>query len=178
MACRLLTATRSWQRPALRRSRAASPSRSRSCSKDLGPALRAESALQSVDVILSGPLPLLDSLNQDDVFAILDLSGLITGTHTLQPKVVLPDGIKPAERDTRDGGGRHHARRTAANALRAESTRHAQPTNCHANYHVATHRHGDPGRHRPAHHAYNSRAYCAADGIPIREQNICSDANQ
>lgn len=59
----------------------------------LGPGLRAESALQSVDVILSGPLPLLDSLNQDDVFAILDLSGLITGTHTLQPKVVLPDGI-------------------------------------------------------------------------------------
>ncbi len=59
----------------------------------LGPGLRAQSALQSVDVILSGPLPLLDSLNQDDVFAILDLSGLITGTHTLQPKVVLPDGI-------------------------------------------------------------------------------------
>jgi YbbR domain-containing protein len=59
----------------------------------LGPGLQAESALPSVDVILSGPLPLLDSLNQDDVFAILDLSGLITGTHTLQPKVVLPDGI-------------------------------------------------------------------------------------
>jgi YbbR domain-containing protein len=59
----------------------------------LSPGLRAQSALQSVDVILSGPLPLLDSLNQDDVFAILDLSGLITGTHTLQPKVLLPDGI-------------------------------------------------------------------------------------
>jgi YbbR domain-containing protein len=59
----------------------------------LGPGLSAESALDSVDVILSGPLPLLDSLNQDDVFAILDLSGLIAGTHTLQPKVVLPDGI-------------------------------------------------------------------------------------
>jgi hypothetical protein len=59
----------------------------------LGPGLQAQSALQSVDVILSGPLPLLDSLNQDDVFAILDLSGLITGTHTLQPRVVLPDGI-------------------------------------------------------------------------------------
>jgi YbbR domain-containing protein len=59
----------------------------------LGPGLRAQSALDSVDVILSGPLPLLDSLSQDDVFAILDLSGLITGTHTLQPRVVLPDGI-------------------------------------------------------------------------------------
>lgn len=59
----------------------------------LGPGLQAQSALDSVDVILSGPLPLLDSLNQDDVFAILDLSGLIAGTHSVQPKVVLPDGI-------------------------------------------------------------------------------------
>jgi YbbR domain-containing protein len=61
--------------------------------RGLAPGLSAQSALQEVDVILSGPLPLLDSLNQDDVFAILDLSGLISGTHTLQPKVVLPDGI-------------------------------------------------------------------------------------
>jgi YbbR domain-containing protein len=61
--------------------------------RGLAPGLSAQSALQAVDVILSGPLPLLDSLNQDDVFAILDLSGLISGTHTLQPQVVLPDGI-------------------------------------------------------------------------------------
>lgn len=59
----------------------------------LGPSLSAQSALESVDVILSGPLPLLDSLSQDDVFAILDLTGLISGTHTINPKVVLPDGI-------------------------------------------------------------------------------------
>jgi YbbR domain-containing protein len=59
----------------------------------LGPGLAAESALESVDVILSGPVPLLDSLSQDDVFAILDLSGLISGTHSLMPRVVLPDGI-------------------------------------------------------------------------------------
>lgn len=59
----------------------------------LGPGLLAQSALAAVDVILSGPVPLLDSLNQDDVFVILDLSGLIEGTHALTPKVVLPDGI-------------------------------------------------------------------------------------
>jgi YbbR domain-containing protein len=59
----------------------------------LGPGLAAQSALDSVDVILSGPVPLLDSLSQDDVFAILDLSGLISGTHSLMPRVVLPDGI-------------------------------------------------------------------------------------
>jgi YbbR domain-containing protein len=59
----------------------------------LGPGLQAQSALDTVDVILSGPLPLLDSLSPDDVFVILDLSGLISGTHALTPKVVLPDGI-------------------------------------------------------------------------------------
>jgi YbbR domain-containing protein len=60
----------------------------------LGQGLSAQSALQDVDVILSGPLPLLDSLNQDDLFAILDLTGLISGTHSIKPKVVLPDGIQ------------------------------------------------------------------------------------
>ncbi len=59
----------------------------------LGQALSAQTALDSVDVILSGPVPLLDSLSQDDVFVILDLTGLISGTHALNPKVVLPDGI-------------------------------------------------------------------------------------
>lgn len=59
----------------------------------IGPGLQAQSALDAVDVILSGPVPLLDSLNPDDVFVILDLSGLIAGTHALTPKVVLPDGI-------------------------------------------------------------------------------------
>ena len=59
----------------------------------LGAGLAADSALQDVDVILSGPLPLLESLSQDDLFVILDLSGLIAGTHTVTPKVVLPDGI-------------------------------------------------------------------------------------
>lgn len=59
----------------------------------VGQGLKAQSALDSVDVILSGPLPLLDSLNQDDVFVILDLTGLISGTHAIKPKVVLPDGI-------------------------------------------------------------------------------------
>jgi hypothetical protein len=59
----------------------------------LGPGLQAQSALDTVDVILSGPLPLLDSLSPDDVFVILDLSGLLSGTHALTPRVLLPDGI-------------------------------------------------------------------------------------
>ena len=60
----------------------------------LGPDLAADVALDSVDVILSGPLPLLESLGADDVFVILDLTGLLPGVHTLAPRVVVPDEIR------------------------------------------------------------------------------------
>lgn len=48
---------------------------------------------ETVDVILSGPLPALEGLNPDDIFAILDLSGLLPGTHVVTPRIVLPVGI-------------------------------------------------------------------------------------
>lgn len=60
----------------------------------LGPNLEATVSPETVDVILSGPIPLLDSLNTDDMFVILDLSGLLPGTHVVTPRVVLPDGIR------------------------------------------------------------------------------------
>jgi YbbR domain-containing protein len=41
----------------------------------------------TVDVILSGPLPLLDTLTRQDVHVTVDLSGLEAGTHQLVPKV-------------------------------------------------------------------------------------------
>jgi YbbR domain-containing protein len=41
----------------------------------------------TVDVIVSGPLPLLDTLTRQDINVIVDLSGLSTGTHQLKPKV-------------------------------------------------------------------------------------------
>ncbi|MBW7884203.1 MAG: hypothetical protein H3C34_16485 [Caldilineaceae bacterium] len=56
--------------------------------------LSADASLDEVEVSLSGPLPLLESLNQDDVFVILDLTGLIPGTHAVKPRVALPDGIR------------------------------------------------------------------------------------
>lgn len=62
--------------------------------RGLGAGLTATAALDAVDVILSGPMPLLESMNEDDVFAILDLSGLVPGTHSLKPSVVRPDGIR------------------------------------------------------------------------------------
>ena len=60
----------------------------------LGAGFIADSALREVDVILSGPVKALDSLNQDDIFVILDLTNLIGGTHTVKPRVVLPGEFK------------------------------------------------------------------------------------
>jgi YbbR domain-containing protein len=40
-----------------------------------------------VDVIVSGPLPLLDTLTRQDVRVTVDLSGLEAGTHQVIAKV-------------------------------------------------------------------------------------------
>jgi YbbR domain-containing protein len=57
--------------------------------------LVARTALETVDVILGGPLPLLESLELDDIFVILDLTGLLPGNHIVTPRVVVPTGIRP-----------------------------------------------------------------------------------
>jgi len=62
--------------------------------RGLGAGLTADAALAEVDVILSGPMPLLESLNEDDVFTILDLTGLVQGTHSVEPAVLYPEGIR------------------------------------------------------------------------------------
>lgn len=61
----------------------------------LDPALTVtEKSPETIDVILQGPLPKLQSLTADvNVRAVLNLSGLGTGDHTLIPVIVLPDGI-------------------------------------------------------------------------------------
>jgi YbbR domain-containing protein len=40
-----------------------------------------------VDVIVSGPLPLLDTLTRQDIRVTVDLSGLGIGTHQIVPRV-------------------------------------------------------------------------------------------
>jgi len=60
----------------------------------LGPGLKAAVALDTVDVILSGPLPSLEALGPDDVFVLLDLTGLLPGNHVITPRVVAPTGIR------------------------------------------------------------------------------------
>jgi YbbR domain-containing protein len=52
--------------------------------------LSAHLSPQTVDVILSGPLPVLDSLAIGDVHVQVDLTGLAPGTYQLTPKVFIP----------------------------------------------------------------------------------------
>ncbi len=46
---------------------------------------------EEVRVVLFGPLPVLDTLLDEDVHVLVDLFGLDTGTYTIEPTVDLPD---------------------------------------------------------------------------------------
>ena len=54
---------------------------------NLGDGLNAQVSPTTVDVIVSGPLPLLDTLTHQDVRVTVDLSGLEAGTHQVTAKV-------------------------------------------------------------------------------------------
>ena len=47
----------------------------------------------SVDIVLSGPLPQLNALTENDVRVEVDASGLATGVQQLTPQVITPEGI-------------------------------------------------------------------------------------
>jgi len=53
----------------------------------LDPAFAAQVSPVTVDVIVSGPLPVLDILTRQDVSVTVDLTGLGIGTHQIAPKV-------------------------------------------------------------------------------------------
>ncbi len=53
----------------------------------LGRGLVATISPDSVDVILSGPLPVLETLNPNDVRVVVDLTGLPAGAYQLTPRV-------------------------------------------------------------------------------------------
>jgi hypothetical protein len=42
-------------------------------------------------VVLFGPLPILDSLTEDEVHVAVDAFGLVTGTYSLEPVVTFPE---------------------------------------------------------------------------------------
>ncbi len=57
----------------------------------LGETLQATVNPESVRVVLFGPLPVLESLPDEEVNVTVDLFGLITGTYSLEPDVSFPD---------------------------------------------------------------------------------------
>ena len=59
----------------------------------LGPSLTATVSPETVEGILSGPLPLLETLETNDVRVVLGLFGLPLGTHQIEPQVVVPAGM-------------------------------------------------------------------------------------
>lgn len=59
----------------------------------LRPGLTATVSLETVEVILSGPLPMLETLEAGDVRVVLELFDLPHGTHQLEPQVVVPEGL-------------------------------------------------------------------------------------
>ena len=60
----------------------------------LPPLLEARLAPETVTVILSGPLPILDQIDKEDIRIIIDMTDYEEGTYQLQPVVELvPDGL-------------------------------------------------------------------------------------
>jgi YbbR domain-containing protein len=61
----------------------------------LGPGLTATASPDTVVVLVSGPLPVLDRLKKEDVRVILDVTGLEPGTYSLTPQVsLLPEQLR------------------------------------------------------------------------------------
>ncbi len=59
----------------------------------MGPDLTGTVSPSSVEIIVSGPVPLLNSMEEDDVRVVIDLYGLGRGTHRVDPEVILPEGL-------------------------------------------------------------------------------------
>ena len=60
----------------------------------LAPGLTATVAPEEVEVILNGPLPVLEELRPEDVRVLVDLFGLNAGRYSLEPQVVVtPQGV-------------------------------------------------------------------------------------
>jgi len=59
----------------------------------LEPGFTATVSPETVEVILSGPLPLLETLDTGDVRIVLDLFDLSRETHQIEPQIVVPEGV-------------------------------------------------------------------------------------
>jgi len=61
--------------------------------QSVGEGLEANVDLDTVTVLISGPVPQLSALEEKDVNVVLDLSGLLPGVHVVTPDVKLPSGV-------------------------------------------------------------------------------------
>jgi YbbR domain-containing protein len=59
----------------------------------LEPGFTATISPETVELILSGPLPLLETLETDNVRIVLDLFDLPPEMHQIEPQVVVPEGV-------------------------------------------------------------------------------------
>jgi YbbR domain-containing protein len=59
----------------------------------LGPGLTSTVAPEKVELILSGPLPVLEAMEHRDVRVVVDLFGLGPGTHPVEPRIVVPERV-------------------------------------------------------------------------------------
>lgn len=59
----------------------------------LDPGFTSTVSPKTIELILSGPLPLLETLGGDDVRVVLDVFGLERGTHQIEPQIVVPEGL-------------------------------------------------------------------------------------
>jgi YbbR domain-containing protein len=59
----------------------------------LGPGLTSTVAPETIELILSGPLPVLEALEDGDVRVVLDLFGLGSGTYPIEPQIVVPETV-------------------------------------------------------------------------------------
>jgi YbbR domain-containing protein len=55
--------------------------------------LEAKMGPETIELILTGPLPKLQSLRPEDVRAVIDLGNLGSGTYQLKPQTIVPQGI-------------------------------------------------------------------------------------
>ncbi|MEZ4675464.1 MAG: CdaR family protein [Caldilineaceae bacterium] len=62
--------------------------------RGLGRNLAADFSPETVDVILSGPLTLMNSLGPDDIYASIDVNGLPAGNYVIAPTVIGPSEIR------------------------------------------------------------------------------------
>ncbi len=59
----------------------------------LRPGFTATVSPATVEVILNGPLPVLDTLSNDDVRLLIDLFGIEPGTYQIEPQILVPEGV-------------------------------------------------------------------------------------